>query len=198
MATPEHLQLVRLSLAIISLQIDEVARIEASGLYYLWKRAWDGLKGSAPSPISPPPHHPSPPLREELLPAATLSHSLSAPPADFCAARKYTHLYPNSYCVDRGVIGHLLNKFCCTRASESAPEQPSMFQPFHRRAKTAPSNYPRVPFHLLRFGQLLASMIVGGIMSFFMYHLTHDHWQTPWTFVLVRHLQNPPPYLSCH
>lgn len=60
-----------------------------------------------------------------------------------------------------------------------------MFQPFHRRAKTAPSHYPRVPFHLLRFFQLLASLIVGGIMSFFMWHLTHDHWQTPWTFVLV-------------
>lgn len=60
-----------------------------------------------------------------------------------------------------------------------------MFQPFSRRAKTAPSHYPRVPFHLLRFGQLLASLIVGGIMSFFMWHLTHDHWQTPWTFILV-------------
>jgi hypothetical protein len=22
-------------------------------------------------------------------------------------------------------------------------------------------------------------------MSFFMYHLTHDHWKTPWTFILV-------------
>ncbi|GAB7329221.1 hypothetical protein MBLNU13_g01035t1 [Cladosporium sp. NU13] len=60
-----------------------------------------------------------------------------------------------------------------------------MFQPFHRRAKTAPSHYPRVPFHLLRFFQLLASLVVGGIMSFFMWHLTHDHWQTPWTFVLL-------------
>jgi hypothetical protein len=60
-----------------------------------------------------------------------------------------------------------------------------MIQPFHRRAKTAPSHYPRVPFHLLRFGQLLSSLVVGGIMSFFMYHLTHDHWKTPWTFILV-------------
>lgn len=60
-----------------------------------------------------------------------------------------------------------------------------MVQLFQRRAKTAPSNYPRVPFHLLRFVQLLASLIVGGIMSFFMYHLTHDKWQTPWTFILV-------------
>lgn len=60
-----------------------------------------------------------------------------------------------------------------------------MVQLFQRRAKTAPSNYPRVPFHLLRFVQLLASLIVGGIMSFFMYHLTHDKWQTPWTFILL-------------
>lgn len=64
-----------------------------------------------------------------------------------------------------------------------------MFQLFNRRAKTAPSHYPRVPFHLLRFCQLLASLVVGGIMSFFMWHLTHDHWKTPWTFILVNHIR---------
>jgi hypothetical protein len=53
------------------------------------------------------------------------------------------------------------------------------------RTKVAPSVYPRIPFHGLRFLQLLSSIIVGSIMSFFMYHLTHDHWRTPWTFVLV-------------
>lgn len=92
----------------------------------------------------------------------------------------------------------LFYAFCCGDESLTRRENgkrqvastlrniPTMFQqPFHRRAKTAPSHYPRVPFHLLRFCQLLASLIVGGIMSFFMWHLTHDHWQTPWTFILV-------------
>ncbi|OQO13247.1 hypothetical protein B0A48_01475 [Cryoendolithus antarcticus] len=52
-------------------------------------------------------------------------------------------------------------------------------------AKTAPSVYPRIPFHGLRAVQLLSSVIVGGIMSYFMYHLTHDHWPTPWTFIFL-------------
>ncbi|GAB7362484.1 hypothetical protein MBLNU230_g2805t2 [Neophaeotheca triangularis] len=59
---------------------------------------------------------------------------------------------------------------------------------FDRRAKTAPSQYPkgaRIAFHLLRCGQLLASLIVGGIMSFFIWHLSHDKWSTPWTFLLL-------------
>lgn len=60
-----------------------------------------------------------------------------------------------------------------------------MLNPFDRRAKTAPSQYPRIPFHALRCVQLISSIVVGAIMSFFMYHLSHDHWNTPWTFVLV-------------
>ncbi|KAK3111975.1 hypothetical protein LTR53_012226 [Teratosphaeriaceae sp. CCFEE 6253] len=58
-----------------------------------------------------------------------------------------------------------------------------MYNPFDRKAKTAPSHYPRLVFHGLRTFQLLASVIVGGIMSFFIWHLTHDHWSTPWTFL---------------
>ncbi|TKA26821.1 hypothetical protein B0A50_04267 [Salinomyces thailandicus] len=58
-----------------------------------------------------------------------------------------------------------------------------MFNPFDRQAKTAPSHYPRIPFHAIRFAQLLSSIIVGGVMSYFIWHLTHDHWQTPWTFI---------------
>ncbi|KAK1808602.1 hypothetical protein LTR12_017050 [Friedmanniomyces endolithicus] len=47
----------------------------------------------------------------------------------------------------------------------------------------APSHYPRLVFHGLRTFQLVSSVIVGGIMSFFIWHLTHDHWSTPWTFI---------------
>ena len=57
---------------------------------------------------------------------------------------------------------------------------------FDRRAKTAPSHYPRVLFHGIRAMQLISSLVVGGIMSYFMYQLTHDNWTTPWTFIWVR------------
>ncbi|KAI6855847.1 hypothetical protein KC343_g4809 [Hortaea werneckii] len=58
-----------------------------------------------------------------------------------------------------------------------------MFNPFDRSAKTAPSHYPRLPFHAIRSIQLLSSIVVGGIMCYFIWHLTHDHWATPWTFI---------------
>ncbi len=60
-----------------------------------------------------------------------------------------------------------------------------MYNPFDRSAKMAPSHYPRLVFHGLRTFQLVSSVIVGGIMSFFIWHLTHDHWSTPWTFIWV-------------
>ncbi|KAF2726184.1 hypothetical protein K431DRAFT_280211 [Polychaeton citri CBS 116435] len=60
-----------------------------------------------------------------------------------------------------------------------------MFNPFSRSAKVAPSHYPRVAFHGLRFLQLISSLVVGAIMAFFTYHLTHDHWSTPWTFMFL-------------
>ncbi|KAK5166961.1 uncharacterized protein LTR77_007690 [Saxophila tyrrhenica] len=58
-----------------------------------------------------------------------------------------------------------------------------MFKPFDRGAKTAPSSYPRVPFHLFRCFQLISSIIVGGIMAYFTYHLRHDNYKEPWTFI---------------
>jgi len=53
------------------------------------------------------------------------------------------------------------------------------------RAKTAPTHYPRIPFHGLRTAQLLSSAIVGSIMLYFLYNLRHDHWPLPWTFIVV-------------
>jgi len=61
-----------------------------------------------------------------------------------------------------------------------------MINPFDRKAKTAPSSYPRLLFHGIRTAQLVSSLIVGAIMAFFIWHLTHDHWSTPWTFIWVR------------
>jgi hypothetical protein len=40
-----------------------------------------------------------------------------------------------------------------------------------------------VPFHLFRFFQLIASIIVAGIMAYFTWHLRHDHFAEPWTFI---------------
>ncbi|KAF2396960.1 hypothetical protein EJ06DRAFT_499539 [Trichodelitschia bisporula] len=54
-----------------------------------------------------------------------------------------------------------------------------------KKTKVAPSSYPRLPFHALRTAQLLSALVVGGIMSFFIWHLTHDHWPTPWTFIVL-------------
>lgn len=40
-----------------------------------------------------------------------------------------------------------------------------------RGAKVAPSHYPRIVFHALRFAQLISATVVGGIMAYFMYYL---------------------------
>lgn len=66
---------------------------------------------------------------------------------------------------------------------------------FDRSAKTAPSHYPKFLFHGVRTVQLISSIIVGGVMSYFMYHLTQDHWQTPWTFIWVR--ETPQHHSYC-
>lgn len=53
----------------------------------------------------------------------------------------------------------------------------------HGKTKVAPSKYPKLPFHGLRCAQLVSSIIVGAIMLYFIWHLNHDHWKTPWTFI---------------
>ena len=57
---------------------------------------------------------------------------------------------------------------------------------FDRTAKTAPSQYPKLLFHGVRCFQLLASVIVGGITAYFVWHLTNDDQKVPWTFIWVR------------
>ncbi|KAG9248197.1 hypothetical protein BJ878DRAFT_538608 [Calycina marina] len=48
-----------------------------------------------------------------------------------------------------------------------------------------PSPYPRIPFHALRAGQLLSSIVVSGIMGYFMYYLRKEHYSVPWTFIVL-------------
>ncbi|KAI9878707.1 MAG: hypothetical protein M1830_010751 [Pleopsidium flavum] len=53
------------------------------------------------------------------------------------------------------------------------------------RVKKQPSHYPVLPFHLIRLAQLLSSMVVSGIMFYFVYHLMHGNYKVPWTFFLL-------------
>jgi len=48
-----------------------------------------------------------------------------------------------------------------------------------------PSPYPRFLFHGLRSAQLLSSLVVSGIMGYFMYHLRDENLAIPWTFILL-------------
>ncbi|SMQ49685.1 unnamed protein product [Zymoseptoria tritici ST99CH_3D7] len=56
-------------------------------------------------------------------------------------------------------------------------------QIFNRKAKTAPSHYPRLPFHGLRSAQLLASLVVGAVMCYYIYNLRREDYAVPWTFI---------------
>ncbi len=54
------------------------------------------------------------------------------------------------------------------------------------RISKQPSHYPPLPFHLLRLGQLLSSLIAASVLSFFVHHLEKEGYYIPWTFLLVR------------
>ncbi|KAI9858679.1 MAG: hypothetical protein M1813_007311 [Trichoglossum hirsutum] len=53
------------------------------------------------------------------------------------------------------------------------------------KTKKKPSAYSALPFHLLRFTQLVSSLIVSAIMFYFIYHLRRDHFKVPWTFLVL-------------
>lgn len=55
------------------------------------------------------------------------------------------------------------------------------------RTRTAPTGYEKVRllFHTIRTGQLLAALIDGCILSYFIWWLIHDHWSTPFVFVIL-------------
>ncbi|TLD32358.1 hypothetical protein E2P81_ATG05334 [Venturia nashicola] len=54
-----------------------------------------------------------------------------------------------------------------------------------RGTKVAPHTYPKLPFHGLRALQTLSSLVVASIMVYFIYYLSHDHWNIPWTFIFL-------------
>lgn len=57
-----------------------------------------------------------------------------------------------------------------------------------QRSRTAPTGYEkvRILFHSIRTAQLLSSLITGVVLIYFIWWLIHDHYATPWTFIVVR------------
>lgn len=59
-----------------------------------------------------------------------------------------------------------------------------------RKDRVKPTPYPFLWFHLPRSAQLVSSLVVAGIMSYFLRELSRDGYTLPWTFILVRLSQN--------
>jgi len=53
------------------------------------------------------------------------------------------------------------------------------------KMKKQPSHYPFIPFHIIRIAQLISSLVVSAIQLYFVYHLKHDHYSIPWTFLVI-------------
>ncbi|KAL2217536.1 hypothetical protein M432DRAFT_443595 [Thermoascus aurantiacus ATCC 26904] len=53
------------------------------------------------------------------------------------------------------------------------------------RSAKKPSAYPPGAFHAIRASALISSVIVASIMLYFMYHLRHDGFKLPWTFLVL-------------
>jgi hypothetical protein len=51
-------------------------------------------------------------------------------------------------------------------------------------ARSAPS-YPPLPYHTIRFITFTSASIVTSILIYFCYHLKHDNFKLPWTFLIV-------------
>lgn len=60
-----------------------------------------------------------------------------------------------------------------------------------KKDRVKPTAYPFLPFHALRSAQLVSSLIVASIMSYFLRELSANNYSLPWTFILVRHMKVP-------
>ncbi|KAF2679724.1 hypothetical protein K458DRAFT_374533 [Lentithecium fluviatile CBS 122367] len=54
-----------------------------------------------------------------------------------------------------------------------------------RKDRVKPTHYPFLPFHIIRSAQLVSSLIVAAIMSYFLRELARDGYRLPWTFILL-------------
>ena len=58
-----------------------------------------------------------------------------------------------------------------------------------KKDRVKPTAYPFLPFHALRSAQLVSSLIVASIMTYFLRELSANNYSLPWTFILVRHIK---------
>ncbi|KAJ4983678.1 hypothetical protein SVAN01_10836 [Stagonosporopsis vannaccii] len=55
----------------------------------------------------------------------------------------------------------------------------------HQGARVKPTPYPFLLFHSLRSFQLISSLVVAVIMSYFLRELSANNYSLPWTFILL-------------
>ncbi len=54
-----------------------------------------------------------------------------------------------------------------------------------RRKSVKPSEYPALPFHIIRFTVFVSSLIVAIILAVFAYNLHSADQKFPWAFLVV-------------
>ncbi|KAF3037400.1 hypothetical protein E8E11_003301 [Didymella keratinophila] len=54
-----------------------------------------------------------------------------------------------------------------------------------KKDRVKPTAYPFLPFHALRSAQLVSSLIVASVTSYFLRELSLDNYSLPWTFILL-------------
>lgn len=54
--------------------------------------------------------------------------------------------------------------------------------------RSQPLPYPPLAFHATRTCFLISCLVVASILSFFVYHLQHDNFKIPFTFLVVSYL----------
>jgi hypothetical protein len=52
-------------------------------------------------------------------------------------------------------------------------------------SRNRPAAYPKFPFHVVRFCQMLASLIIAGEMFYFVWQIKHGGHRVPWMFFFV-------------
>lgn len=60
------------------------------------------------------------------------------------------------------------------------------FPPARRNAYREPTHHGRLPLYILQGLQLLASVVVLGIMLYFINQLRGSRMTIPWSFIIVR------------
>jgi len=54
-----------------------------------------------------------------------------------------------------------------------------------QKTRNQPSHYSSFSFHLIRTCSLISSLVVSAILLYFCYHLKHENYKIPWTFLVL-------------